>query len=302
MPTRRQLLTAWITRRYPFLSGCGTFANSRMVRSLSGTQRGLAWGRLRDGSEILVPLDDYVGRAVFFVGDLDRKVSAVIARIVGPGDVVLDIGANLGLVTMQLAHLVGESGRVHAFEPNPAMVEILTQTLERNAARNVELHSYGLGSEDGQIELAIPIGHAGQASMTRSRWTDGAETVVVPVHTLTSVMRDRGIGSVRLMKIDVEGFEMEVLRGAEQWLASSPVEFILFESNDSLGDGAADPVISFLVELGYRIFAIERRLLSLSLSLHDPTIAAAASSHDFLAVHRSCKEPIESRIRVRSKS
>ena len=63
----------------------------------------LAWTRLGCGSEILVPLDDYVGRAAYFVGDLDRKISALIQRIVRSGDQVIDVGANLGVVTLHLA-------------------------------------------------------------------------------------------------------------------------------------------------------------------------------------------------------
>ena len=72
MTTTRQSFTSLITRRYPFLSGCGSFANGRLVRMLAGKEgTELTWTRLNSGEEILVPLGDYVGRAAYFVGDLD---------------------------------------------------------------------------------------------------------------------------------------------------------------------------------------------------------------------------------------
>src|SRR5947209_12853453 len=102
MPTTRQWLTSRLMHWYPFLSGCGTAANSRAVRLAAGTGGGEAWARLRGGPELLVPLDDYVGRAAYYVGDLDGKVSEVIRRVVRPGDTALDVGANLGVVALPL--------------------------------------------------------------------------------------------------------------------------------------------------------------------------------------------------------
>jgi FkbM family methyltransferase len=301
MPTIRQSIVAQIARRYPFLRGGSTIASSHLLGYLAGRQGGLAWASLDNGSWILVPLDDYVGRAVYYIGDLDRKVTRVIQRIVNPGDVVLDIGANLGLVTMQLAHLVGRQGRVHAFEPNPVMVDLVRRTLQRCALGNVSLHAVGLGSELGNLELAVPINNAGRASMRQSRWKQGVKKIVVPVQTLASFIQTNSIEKVRLVKIDVEGFEMEVLRGAESWIAHSPPDFVLFESNEIVGSDVVDPVMVFLAEMGYRIYAIDNRMLFLSLSTQSTTEPVTSNAHDFLAVHSGCEMSIDTRFRVRRK-
>ena len=89
-----------------------------------------------------MPLDDFAGRAAYYVGDLDRKLTGIMRRIVRPGDRVLDIGANLGIVTLPMAMAVGERGAVHAFEPNPVMQEHLERSLRRNGLNNVRLHPW----------------------------------------------------------------------------------------------------------------------------------------------------------------
>lgn len=292
MPTLRQRITAFVSRRYPFLSGCGTFANSRFVRLAAGMSNELAWGRLDGGAEILVPLNDYVGRAVYFVGDLDRKITEVIRRIVRPGDTVLDIGANLGIITMQLASLVGAHGRVHAFEPNPMVAELLSRTIERNIARNVKLHRYALGAEEGKLDLAFPPGNAGQASLIDGRASDGWKKVSVPVKTLSSVVCENGIERIRLMKIDVEGYESQVFHGARDWFLASPPDAILFEANETDKGKAPDTSISFLTEAGYRLFSIPQQFLNLRLKPYNPTSDAMPAGNDCLAVMKDREKEV----------
>src|SRR5882762_8193075 len=98
LATFRQSLVARLTRLYPFYSGCGTFANKSLIHKIAGESSENVWCCV-SGGEILARLDDYVGRSAFYVGDLDRKITWICAQIVKSGDTVLDIGANIGLVT-----------------------------------------------------------------------------------------------------------------------------------------------------------------------------------------------------------
>lgn len=256
-----------ITRLYPLLSGCGTLANHPLVDGLAGHPEGEAWADV-EGGRLLVSLNDYVGRAAFYVGDLDRKVSAIVDRFVKPGDTVLDIGANIGLVTLRLSKRVGPSGVVHAFEPNPKPAFRLASSLAANGISNVQVHEVALGTEDAVLPLTIPTGNVGMGSLVAGFQ---GETVQVLVRRLD----DFDLGPVAFVKMDVEGFESQVLGGAERMLAKSPPKVILFEQNNESGTS-----IQILRAAGYSVSGVAKSLLRLRL---EPVCAWSHDYHDYVA-------------------
>jgi FkbM family methyltransferase len=284
MPTIRQTLLANLTRLYPFYSGCGTFANKPFIQKLAGTGTERVWSHV-PGGEVLAPLDDYVGRSAFYVGDLDRKITWTCAQIVRPGDTVLDIGANIGMVTLWLSKLVGERGKVHAFEPNPELQKILEEMLNHNQVSNVCLHPVALGAEQGSLELRIPRVNAGAASLVRNKHLSDCDVIEVPVRPLSEIVAEEGIKSIRLIKIDVEGFEAEVFQGGQEVLESIRPEAILFELNERLDGSIRDqPVIKILRDFGYKFFCLPRCLFRMHLECFDPDSSSDLIGHDFLAV------------------
>ncbi|OKH35197.1 hypothetical protein NIES2101_37790 [Calothrix sp. HK-06] len=292
MPVIRQSLVANITRLYPFYSGCARFANEPFIEKIAGTNNERAWCQV-PGGEVLAPLNDYIGRAAFYVGDLDRKITWICNQIVRPGDTVLDIGANIGTVTLWLSKLVGENGKVHAFEPNPELLKILEQTFERNQLSNVRLHRVALGSEEGKLELRIPKINAGAASLVRNKDLSNCDIVSVPVRSLSTIVAEEGIQSIRLIKIDVEGFEAEVFQGGQEVLESIRPEAILFELNEIKGAVSEQPVIKILRDFGYKFFSIPRCLFRMHLERFNPDDANQTVGHDFLAVpYGECYESI----------
>ena len=293
MPTIRQSFIASLTRLYPFYSGCATFANKSFLQKLAGTSLERVWSHV-PGGEVLAPLNDYVGRAAFYVGDLDRKITWICTQIVRPGDTVLDIGANIGMVTLWLSKLVGNNGKVHAFEPNPMLQKILEETLKYNSVSNIRLHPIALGSEEGSLELRIPRLNAGAASLIRNRELSNCDVIKVPVRPLSKIVVEEGIKSVRMIKIDVEGFEAEVLQGGQEVLRSIRPEAILFELNERSRCAACEqPVIKILRDFGYRFFSIPRCFLQMHLEHFDPDSSSQLIGHDFLAVHEGeCYENI----------
>lgn len=283
MPTFRQSLVASFTKLYPLYSGCGTFANQPLIQKLVGPSSEHVWSKV-PGGEVLAPLNDYVGRAAFYVGDLDRKITWICNQIVRPGDTVLDIGANIGMVTLWLSELVGKSGKVHAFEPNPNLQKMLEEMLDRNEVANVCLHPVALGSECNSLELKIPRANAGAASLTRNRNLSKCDVIEVPVKTLSEIVAEENIKFIRLIKIDVEGFEAEVFKGGKEVLESIRPEAILFELNErSQGLVRDQPVIKILRDFGYGFFAIPKCFFQMHLERFDPD-SCQLIGHDFLAV------------------
>ena len=248
-----------IARMYPFYSGCGTIANSHLMDVIAPSLPDLVWAR-SIGGEVLVPLDDLVGRALYFFGDLDPKVTWVISRLLAPGDIALDIGANLGFLSLFMARIVGAHGTVHAFEPNPVLCNILKQTFARNHDSNIRLHPVALGASAGEMELRVPRDNLGAASLVRQTTSDLAYAHAVRVAGLDDLAAQESIAGPNFVKLDVEGFELEVLKGAEKFFSNSQPS-ILFESNDRSGGRETAPVMKWLHEHGYRFIVIPPRLL-----------------------------------------
>lgn len=258
-----------LTRLYPFRSGCGRLANHQFLDALAGRPSHETWANV-EGGRLLVPLDDFVGRAAFYFGDLDRKISALIDATVKPGDTVLDVGANVGLITLRLSKRVGKRGSVHAFEPNPLVADRLETSLAANEIGNVQLHRVALGAERTTLRLDVPPHNAGAASLVRA----GANTLysrdvsVVPLD-------DFSLENVSFMKVDVEGFEEEVLKGFSKTLRKSPPKTIIFEQTE---DGYSS--FDLLRDAGYHLHGIAKTLHRLRL---DPVSGWAAEYHDYVA-------------------
>ncbi len=276
-----------MTRRYPLYSGGIRLANHPLIRRLGGTSDEFVWSRVK-GGEVLTCLNDLVGRTAFYTGDLDRKISWVCGRIVRSGDTVLDIGANIGIVSLRLAQLVGEKGKVHAFEPNPELYKILEKTIQRNHALNLHPHPIALGARMAEMELRIRGGNSGSGSLILNDSITDCKSVFVPVRTLDSIVASEKTEAIRLIKIDVEGFEAEVFRGGSHVLKSIRPQAILFEFIEKwegrLGD---QPVFEILKAAGYGFFAIPKCRFRMHLERCDPENTNDHAITDFLAVQKN---------------
>jgi len=281
----RRVITAAFTRRYPFYSGCGSFANSGFVKFFSGTEGGKEWCRI-PGGEVLADLSDYVGRASYFVGDLDRKITWICKKLTREGDTVLDIGTNIGMVTVLLSKLVGKKGKVYSFEPNPLLCEVIQQAIIRNNISNTHLYPVALGTKKESIELTVPRSNAGAGSLVRNKSNKDCDVFEVKVVTLDSICKEEGIKSIRLVKIDVEGFEAEVFSGARELLTDHKPDAILFELNERTAERfSEEPLIKLLSEFGYEFLTIPKSIFFMKLhpvNLNENHI----SGNDFLAAPR----------------
>jgi FkbM family methyltransferase len=255
-PAARERLAARALRLWPFLSGCGRLAASGPARALLPTAPRVVWARVR-GARIAVPLDDLVGRAIFLAGDLDRKVTWVLDRLLGPGDTVVDVGANLGLVSLIAAQRVGPRGRVLAIEPSPAVLPLLGRSLAANPGLRIELFPVAAGAAPGRLRLLVPPGNAGGASLAVPH--EDARPHEVEVRRLADILAAAGVERVDLLKLDVEGFEAEALRGLFDDGAAPLPRVVLYEDNGARPSGAGP----LLAARGYRLWGLPRAWLRL---------------------------------------
>lgn len=276
-------LLCGLGRLYPLYSGCGTIANSAPWRAMMRGAPAEAVARIRGSrARLIVPTGDYIGAAVHGFGDLDPKVTWVAQRILRPGDTALDIGANLGLVSMAMADAVGPGGRVEAFEPQPRFAALTRRSAALNGYAHFTLHEVALGRTDATVELHIPHANMGRASINRAEGAD--EVIAVPQRDAGALLESLGLGPIRLIKMDVEGYETEVVAGAEALLRRNPPDAILFELNDYEGHFRDQPLIGQLTALGYRFAEIPKCLFRMRLNRIDPALATGRLANDILAV------------------
>jgi FkbM family methyltransferase len=240
----------------------------------------------------------------------DKRVYLSFVR---PGDIALDVGANVGAHTVFLSHLVGKRGRVLAFEPLPANIDALKDTVRRRARHtNIAILPVAVGNSglnEGSVTLKIPGDDLTQASLalqTTGSWQGKPPVREVEV-ALTSLDTSKDVQSLRhidLVKIDVEGAELDVLRGGSRTL-SRHLPLIYCEAYDrwqaSFGYGPAD-LLEFARSLGYPAARVvsEGRVHPIRL---DQAVAASlfTTSADilfFAEKHRTAVERFDRRYHV----
>jgi FkbM family methyltransferase len=164
-----------------------------------------------------------------------------------PGDFVIDCGANNGFTSILFARYAGESGKVIAIEPVPHNVRVIESNLELNSVKNCELLACGAGSSNTTVDMVdMPNGTMLTDMVAKDK------IIKVPVRTLDSIANGR---RVDFLKIDVEGFELEVIKGAATILQGRPkmdIELHVSYYKDKLAETEA--IFSLLDLTGYRIF------------------------------------------------
>ena len=139
------------------------------------------------------------------------------------GGTFVDVGANQGFFTLLGSKRVGEHGQVFAFEPATTEARKLRANLKFNGCANVTVEEMALGAEPGSADFYMYLGHQGSWSGLRKGAEDvevEARVITVPVVTLDSYLAERGVKRVDVMKVDVEGGELNVLRGAAATIAT----------------------------------------------------------------------------------
>jgi FkbM family methyltransferase len=180
-------------------------------------------------------------------------------RLVRPGMTALDIGANQGVYTLGLSRLVGTRGRVYAFEPDPELHRALVANLEQNGVANVEAAACALGREDAVLGLWRNVFNSGDNRLSGpAHGADAASVVEVPVRRLDGL--HPGL-AVDFIKLDVQGWELQVLEGMEGTLGRSPGVVLVFEFwPEGLRRAGAEPLelIRRLERLGFKVGRLGR--------------------------------------------
>ncbi|MDB5305837.1 MAG: methyltransferase FkbM family [Gemmataceae bacterium] len=215
--------------------------------------------RWYEGLNVRLYLGNDLSRCLFVGGSYEPNEFALLAEALEPGMTFVDAGANDGLYSLFAARKVGPGGAVLAFEPSAREFARLRDNLDLNHITNVRPRPIGLAARTGTATLRTAgLEHAGQNTFGEFVY-DGVDCVgmvPVPVECLDDVVRREGVRVPDVIKIDVEGAELGVLRGSVEVLESAR-PLLLLELNDEAlrrQDASSAEVLAFLRGLGYAIF------------------------------------------------
>lgn len=214
-----------------------------------------------DGRKIHINLSEGISDSVYFLGEYEREITKLLIRIIGEGQVCLDVGASYGWYTTLFYSRCGAGGQVHSFEPSPRMFEKLqiNTGLMGNPA-NVFLNFLALGNEAKDVTLHsfpdLTVGHNSLSTMDQENF----ESWEVKMITLDSYLSENKIDRVDFVKVDIEGAELLFLRGAVSLLklAKPPIFMMEMALNTSKGFGyLPNDLIEFIrSQADYKFFII----------------------------------------------
>jgi FkbM family methyltransferase len=228
----------------------------RFDEDVAVTRQGLRW--------VLDP-SDFPQENLFWLGESDRWELLHARRMVGPGAVIFDVGANFGYYALMLAAGLRKDCEVHAFEPTEATFQRLSRHIALNEMDCIHAHRLALSDAPGTASMHGREHNSGAAFLELGEGE-------VRVSTLDEFVAERGLRRLDFMKIDVEGFEERVLRGGERVLRELRPH-ILFEVQPitlERAGSSVDRLATLLTSHGYRLLQADRERLVPLVRSNDP--------------------------------
>ncbi len=203
----------------------------------------LFFRKLPDGEVLIKTLDGFqlyvnpkydkgIERKLYLTGSYEKGLLRILDKLVKPRDIVVDAGANIGLISIFCALRAGQSGMVLSFEPHPETYPILQKNISVNGISQIKAYKKALGSASGSAKIYSNLQiNRGAASLVEFR--EDSPSFDIEVDSLDEVLKQQKISHVDLIKIDVEGFEMEVLKGAEGILSQENGPILVVECSNT---------------------------------------------------------------------
>jgi FkbM family methyltransferase len=182
---------------------------------------------------IIDRFDTQIKKHIFFQGYFEWAETHFVRNSLQAGHTFVDVGANIGWHTLIAASRVSPNGRVFAFEPVSSTFSELQSNIDLNRLTNVELYQIGLSDSSGSVDIfANKENDSGGNSMFGT--ADYTRLETIQTRRGDEVLMSRGVEQIDLLKVDVEGAEMYVLRGLERYFAEGRIKAMMLEVNGSL--------------------------------------------------------------------
>ncbi|MFX1375588.1 MAG: FkbM family methyltransferase [Promethearchaeota archaeon] len=208
---------------------------------------------VEDQDELLKGITHVISEGLFFPYFFSPEV------YLKKGDVVLDVGAFIGLSSMIFSKKIGEEGKVYAIEP--VMHDVIKKNIEVNKINNIIIIPKALGNESGVIEIEISD-YGGDASISKRDYTKGHYTrkKVVELSTLDHLVNELGLKKIDFIKIDIEGAEELAIRGANDLIEQFKPKWSISSYHiDFNNEPQHNKIVNLMLNYGYKIKEIDKK-------------------------------------------
>lgn len=180
--------------------------------------------------KVILQKNDYLTLWAYLYG-LNSGILQTLEGHLKPGMIVVDVGANAGLYTLVCASLVGNNGRVYAFEPVPWLAQRLEENARLNSMRNIDTFKTAVGAKSGKANLYLSKSGGDEWSSLYHWELTGNKYIEIGVITLDEFVQNHNINRIDLLKVDTEGSELDIFLGAQGALKEGLIKAIIVEFN-----------------------------------------------------------------------
>jgi FkbM family methyltransferase len=234
----------------------GRYVASRYITKLLCPKDGMIDGFI-GAYKVRLNLRDPIQQRIYF-GFYEIAVTELFKKILKPGDVFFDLGANVGYYSFIASQLIGQSGQVHAFEPILDNVSLFVMNIQSNLISNIMVNILAVGSKSGSLTLYTENGipeDSGWASVVQAGHRN--TKAEVRMISLDEYLLSSNIDHIRLLKMDIEGSELDALKGGGHLFSRKDAPDIICEVNPFLlnllkNDSRA--LTKTLVDFGYFLY------------------------------------------------
>ncbi|MEQ8925272.1 MAG: FkbM family methyltransferase [Fulvivirga sp.] len=214
-----------------------------------------------NGLKIRVTTNEIIGWNIFFLGEYEPDINELLRKYLKEGDIVIEAGSNIGSETLLISNIIGSKGVVYGFEPFPKVYLELEYNLEINQITNVKPVEMALGDSNCIIDFNIMDEDYPNQGMSSVIKTGHSQSIRVKQVILDDYIIDNEIKKVNLIKMDIQGAEFNLLKGALKTVRTyNPV--LILEASNPWSD--LNALFQLLKSLNYDIFNIDSGMDKLS--------------------------------------
>ena len=225
-------------------------------------------------------------------GTYEELEAKIMVEKIKVGSIVVDVGANIGLHTLNMARIVGNTGRVFAFEPDPSNFEILRKNVKINNYQNIILEEKAVGDKHGRVTLYQSDHPGNHRLFPQTKQAKGE--VEVELTSLDKYFIDSNLAEkINFIKIDVEGLEFSVLNGMKNILKNNKKIKILFEFMPDIMEVGFAPieVLNLLTSIGFKLYCLDERAKKLlRVSNNDEILKLCSTTTNTISRNLFCEK------------